>query len=108
MAPVAWSEVACRATLGLQAAPYGDRASAAASVMNGFGMISTGGPPAPSRANAIEPSGRWYGISPPPVLITNGRDASDAAAAAEASVIRSFRAVGVPWDDTSPPGATPA
>src|SRR5260370_41994002 len=76
--------------------------------MNGFGMISTGGPPAPSRANAIEPSGRWYGISPPPVLITNGRDASDAAAAAEASVIRSFRAVGVSWHDTSTPGANPA
>ncbi len=59
MVPVALSQVACWVTFGLQARPYGDCAAGRASVMNGFGMISTGTPPAPSRENAIDPSGRW-------------------------------------------------
>src|SRR5260370_39808840 len=100
MAPVAWSQVACWATLGLQAAPYGDRASAAASVMNGFGMISTGGPPAPAPANGIKPPGRRAGISPPPPPVTNGRDASAPGGAPAGRAGPPFQAVGGDRDDT--------
>src|SRR6266487_5925664 len=56
--PAAASQVARWATFGLHAVPYGDDATRRASVMNGLGSTSTAGPPAPSRENAIDPSGR--------------------------------------------------
>ncbi len=57
------------ATFGLQEKPYGDHTSRRESVMNGAGITSTGGPPAPTRENTICPPRRCQGTRPPPTLI---------------------------------------
>src|SRR5260370_18282327 len=103
--PVPAAQVAWWATFGLDALPYGDDGSGRASVMNGLGSTSTGGPPTPSRENAIGPSGRCHGVRPPPTVIVYD---NDDAAAGDASVMDSFNASGVTRYDRSTPGATPA
>src|SRR5215469_14020423 len=90
--PVAASQVVCWATFGLHANPYGDEADGVASVMNGLGSTSAG---TPSRVSAIDPSRCAAGVSPPPARTLNRNPASDDAAAADASVIRSFSDCGV-------------
>ncbi|WP_169577048.1 hypothetical protein [Nonomuraea coxensis] len=73
-APCCWT---VWVTASLERLPYGEAASASASIMNGFGIVNAGVPSCPRKA--IDPSGCACAVRPP-VLTVNANDVPAAGA----------------------------